>query len=444
MQLQAAIRIALVLVVLSPLSARADEWCEPAFQNCRDVMLRYVNGEAVRLDVAVESIKEDSFLVDAIIARFRAGVPVRMIVEPRADTPLAVLEKLKAAGIPMRRKATGSLLHWKMFVFTGQQVVEFAATNFTQSYLVPVKPYANFTQDATYFSDDLAILRSFQRKFEDAWVDPTGFVNYANVSTPTRVYGLYPIDPSLNFVPSENFSTRSKPLYDAETRKIDVTMYKITEGSHVDGLIRAVKRGIPVRLIVEPSRYRNRANVWQAYHIDRMYAAKISIRERAHLGFMHQKTTLLYAQGMAVFGSSNWTTESNKSQYEHNYFSTKPAFFEFLRQVFERKWTTAETKPFVPLPPDPPVYVAPINTSSGQPVTVTLSWKTGPWSHKADVYFGTSSTPPLFKANVAGGPSATAKFTVTGLAPGATYFWRIVSKTLAGKTAAGPVWSFGT
>jgi hypothetical protein len=29
-------------------------------------------------------------------------------------------------------------------------------------------------------------------------------------------------------------------------------------------------------------------------------------------------------------------------------------------------------------------------------------------------------------------------------AAGNAYYWKIVSKTMAGKTAAGPVWSFGT
>jgi phosphatidylserine/phosphatidylglycerophosphate/cardiolipin synthase-like enzyme len=434
----------LLLLVAVPAVASADQWCEPAGTDCRAVMVGFVNREKVRLDVAIESIKDDSYLVDAIIARHKAGVPVRMIVEPRADTPLSVLDKLKAAGVPMRRKASGSLLHWKMFIFTGQTTVEFAATNMTKSYLVPVTPYVNFTQDATYFSDDPAILQSFQRKFDDAWVDTVNLTTYANVVTPQRAYPLYAIDRSLSFVPAENFATRSKPLYDAEAAKIDVLMYKITEMSHADGLIRAVKRGIPVRLITEPSRYRNTANVWQAYNIDRLYAAGVKIRDRAHLGFMHQKTTLLYGQKMAIYGSSNWTKESNATQYEHNYFSTKPDFFEFLRQVFERKWGSAETKAFVPLPPGVPVYVAPANTAAGQPTTVTLSWKTGPWGIKADVYFGASSTPPLFRANMAAGPSTTAKVSITGLVPGATYHWKIVSRTMAGKTAAGPVWSFGT
>ena len=142
----------------------------------------------------------------------------------------------------------------------------------------------------------------------------------------------------MSFVPAENFSTRSKPLYDAETQRIDVIMYKITEGTHADGLIRAVRRGIPVRLITEPERYRNPENVWHAYQVDRLYMAGVQIRHRAHAGFTHQKNTLLYSQGLAIFGSSNWTSESNKSQSEHNYFTTKPWFFNWVRANFERKW----------------------------------------------------------------------------------------------------------
>jgi hypothetical protein len=41
-------------------------------------------------------------------------------------------------------------------------------------------------------------------------------------------------------------------------------------------------------------------------------------------------------------------------------------------------------------------------------------------------------------------PNTTKKLVVSGLAPGTTYYWRIVSKTMAKKTAGGPVWSFGT
>jgi len=207
---------------------------------------------------------------------------------------------------------------------------------------------------------------------------------------------------------------------------------------------KTVNRGVPVRIITEPTRYRSRDNVWQAYYLDKMWAAGVKIRDRAHPSFLHQKTTLLYSQGRTIFGSSNWTAASNSTQYEHNYFSSDPTFFEWFRSIFARKWTsTTETKAFVPLPPDVPVYVAPLNAASGQTTTVVLSWKPGPWAHRADVYFGSSATPPLYLSNVSVSPNTTKKLTISGLAPG-TYYWKIVSKTMAGQKAAGPVWSFGT
>jgi phosphatidylserine/phosphatidylglycerophosphate/cardiolipin synthase-like enzyme len=286
---------------------------------------------------------------------------------------------------------------------------------------------------------------SFQRAFDDAWVDTANFVDYANSSgTPVRTYPLFTVDSALNRVPFQNFATRSKPLYDAETVRIDAIVYKVTDPIHTDAMIRAVARGVPVRLIVEPLRYRDTANVWVAYNIDRMVAAGVQIRQRAHLGFLHQKTTLLHGQTRTIYGSGNWTTESSKYQYEQNYFSTSPSFFAWFRGVFDRKWGTAETKAFVPLPPTAPAYTAPANGAGAQPATVALKWKPGPWAHRADVYFGTAATPPLYRPGVTAGPNGTATLPVGGLAPRTTYYWRIVSKTMAGKTAAGATWSFTT
>jgi phospholipase D-like protein len=429
--------------------AAADQFCEARLTNCRTDLIAYINREAIRLDIGMEEMT-DPLIADAVIARFKARVPVRIIVEPRRNAAEPrngpILEKLKAAGIPMRYRRTGDLFHWKMMIFAGQNVVEFAAAQFTDFYLVPVQPGVNFTQDPIVYSTNTSLVNSFERKFDDAWVDTVNFANYANSALVARAYPLYEVDPELNFVPAQNFGSRSKPLYDAETNGIDVIMYKITDMVHADAMIRAVKRGVPVRLITEPNRYRSTSNVWQAYNLDRMYAAGVRIRERAHLGFLHQKTTLLYSQMRTIFGSSNWTIASNGSQYEHNYFATDPEFFDWFRGVFVRKWaSSSETRAFVPLPPDPPVYVAPANTAGSQPVNVTLAWKAGLWAHAADIYLSTSPSPALFAKGVAVTPgSGTKKVVVSGLIPATTYYWKIVSKTMAGKTTAGPVWSFAT
>ncbi len=293
--------------------------CDPAYQDCRATLLGYIQNERVSIDVAMWFM-EDQDLATAIIARKNAGVSVRILVDPRrnAETPMnaVTLDRFAQAGIPMRYKSAGGIMHWKFMLFNGQNMLQFSAANYSDFYFRPIVPYRNYTDEGIYFTDDAAVVNSFRRKFDDSWVDTSVFTNYANiVNPPARAHALYPIDPSLSFVPAEDFAARSVPLYDRETQRIDTIMYKITEPQHADGLIRAVRRGVPVRLITEPERYRNPSNVWQAYHVDRMYMVGVQIRDRAHEGFLHQKSTLLYSQALTIFGSSNWTNDSNRVQY---------------------------------------------------------------------------------------------------------------------------------
>jgi len=105
-----------------------------------------------------------------------------------------------------------------------------------------------------------------------------------------------------------------------------------------------------------------------------------------------------------------------------------------------------ETVPFVPLPPDKPVSESPSNSGSVTTSTAKLTWYPGPWGVLYDVYFGTSSTPPLVASSLNLGPATSSTdfktWTTPALTAGTTYFWQIVSRTNAGLTATGPVWSF--
>jgi hypothetical protein len=433
-----------------PAVSAAEHLCDTSFQDCRAPLLTLIANERARIDVAFDMM-EDDVIADALVNRFQGGLPVRVLMDPRRNAVstrnAAVLQKLAAAGIPMRGKTSGSSLHWKFMLFPGQETLEVGAANFSDYYFIPVTPYVNYTDEAVYYTDDAALVDSFKTRMDDAWLDTATITNYANISgSLLREYGTFPISPDLLFVPWQNFAKRAVPLYDAETTRIDVIMYKITEPSHADGLIRAAKRGIPVRLIVEPSWYRSTSNVWQAYNVDRLYAAGVQIRVRAHQGFTHEKIAMLYGQVMSIFGSSNWTLESNGSQHEHNYFSKKDWIFAWFKANFERKWKNStgnvETKAFAPLPPGKPVYTAPANLATTPLTGVYLTWKPGPWAHRADVYFGTTATPSLLAGNVSVSPNTTKKYALPALTAGRTYYWKIVSRTMANQSAAGPVWSF--
>ena len=206
-----------------------EQMCDPSFQDCRALLLTRIQSETQAIDVAM-LFMEDDLMADAIIARHQAGVRVRILMEPRRNltTPKneIILERLKNAGIPMRAKNGGGMLHWKFMIFDGQNVLEFSAANYSDFYFKPTVPYANYTDEGIYFTDQQSLIDSFRRRFDDAWVDPAAFYDFGNITAaPARRYPLCAIDPDLSFVPFENFATRSVPFYDAEQVRIDTVMY---------------------------------------------------------------------------------------------------------------------------------------------------------------------------------------------------------------------------
>ncbi len=87
--------------------------------------------------------------------------------------------------------------------------MHFTAANFANGSYSPVIPYTNYVDEAVYFTDDPAIVTSFQTKFDDLWTDTVNYQNLANVTTPlVRNYPTFPISPDLNFPPDNDYQDR--------------------------------------------------------------------------------------------------------------------------------------------------------------------------------------------------------------------------------------------
>jgi phosphatidylserine/phosphatidylglycerophosphate/cardiolipin synthase-like enzyme len=459
----AGLALACALAFLQPRPVEAatlapqERLCDPSFQDCRADILTYINQETVGIDIGFWMMT-DARYSNALVAAWQRGVRIRVLMDPRCVQEHSACDtqndQLQAAGIPMRNRATSGILHWKMILFAGQGQLEFAGANYAPFEMAPDTPYVNYTDEVVYYTNQASLLQSFMRKFDDLWTSTTEFTNYANVSGPLmRLYPTYAIDPELNFPPDDSYRTRAINAYNAETLKIDVQMFRITDERHSDAMIAALNRGVAVRLITDETEYRNPSRLWDAYNVDKMYHAGVAVRLDAHQGIDHEKAVILYGTGMSIIGSSNWTSPSSDSQREHNLFTTRGWIFTWLQNQFNRKWKNStgnvETKAFVPLPPDVPVYATPANGATGLATTgAVLKWNGGLWAHLYDIYFGTSSTPPLLSANQKLGPSQSSSdyksFALPTLQPGTTYYWKIVSKTMAYVTNDGPVWSFTT
>ena len=317
--------VAIAIIFLTSLSSAAqaqtpfERLCDTAFEDCRAPLWQLIDQETVGIDIAYWFM-QDTSIANKIIARHQAGVPVRILVDPRANPTYAgnemILNQFKAAGIPMRFKHGGGILHWKMMLFVGQNRLEFTGANYGASFFVPTTPNVNYIDEAIYFTGDPSLITSFKTKYDNLWTDTVNYSDYGNITGPlTRKYSTSPIDPELNYPPSiddsQDFYNRTAANMNAENQKIDIIMYRITNQRYTDTTIAAVQRGVPVRLIHEPDEYRNPARQWDSWNVDRMYMAGVQIKMRKHLGLNHQKSVLLYGKGMTIFGSSNWTGPSS-------------------------------------------------------------------------------------------------------------------------------------
>src|ERR687889_776474 len=145
----AALLIVVCLPLLAPASAEAlDELCDTRITNCRTRLLALINKEPTGggIDVAFWFMTDDWYR-SALQNAHNRGVRVRILMDPRANASKAgnqaMLDRLKAAGIPMRYKAErgwSDILHWKMMFFEkgqGKPVVEFSAANYTPDPFVP-------------------------------------------------------------------------------------------------------------------------------------------------------------------------------------------------------------------------------------------------------------------------------------------------------------------
>jgi phosphatidylserine/phosphatidylglycerophosphate/cardiolipin synthase-like enzyme len=488
-------RVTLALTTLLALApaARAqttpqgpNEWlCDASYQDCRWPLIKLIQNENVGIDVAFWFMQDARYKTE-IIRRWQAGVPVRVLVDPLANPSYPgndqIIADMAAAGIPIRaRKSTApGILHWKMMLFSGQAQVEFSGANFSPTAFVPQDPYVDYEDETLYFSDDPSVVHSFMTEYDNHWIETTNYQDYANIiSPPARIYPIYTKDSALNFPQAEDYALRLLKRYPKELERIDVIMYRITDERQTNALITAMQRGIPVRVLSEMREYRFPSRQWVSYNMDKLYASGIPLRVRGHLGLNHQKLVLFYnntpATGpngpLTVFGSSNWTTPSANQQQEHNYFTLKPWMFDFFRDQFLRKWCSGtwaagmpdecishqnpvgsiESTEFVPLPADKPINMLPANAAINLSTTgITLKWDPGYFGHIYDVYFGLDPNPPLYKPDLKLGPvdyntpKTKKTLALPALQPGTTYYWRIVTKTMAGLTSKGPTWSFTT
>jgi hypothetical protein len=467
----------LALPVFAGQAAAQEQLLFPRKDNVKDAILEKIYAETVRLDISTWYLTEREITI-ALINRHNAGVKVRVLGDRVSIFEIdpftrAEYERLAANGVPIRLRYVPTsfpyIMHWKAGIFVGQGVVEFGSANWTAFELRPASA-TNYKDETALFTDDPELVAAFKSRFDQFWADTDYFRDWAWVykqetgedwTTPMTI-DLTRLEPdvagpsTMVWEQGTALNNRMTSEINVETAGVDMVIYRLSVPNITDALVNRLNAGVPVRVMVEPTQYRQIS--WPEYwltgaRVDQLWVAGAQIKERVHQGLTHMKVLITSKYGMQ--GSSNFT---KNWQRDHNYFIpslTKPAIYNALRGEFDYMWTDTENyKDFYPKPPNAASLNAPANGATGVSTTPVLEWNRAAWAVAYDIYLGTSSSNLTFQgrvnAQLVEEPPLTYKFSPTAtLQASTTYYWRVVSRTFATSVdpaliAPSPTWSFVT
>ena len=217
-------------------------------------------------------------------------------------------------------------------------------------------------------------------------------------------------------------------------------MFRITDEQHTNAMINARQPRRAGPADHRRDRVPQPARLWDAYNVDQMYNAGVQCGTTGTRGSTTRRLMLLHGTGMSIFGSSNWTSPSSDSQREHNMFTTQPWMCDWLEAQFERKWTNGQRsfgdQAVRAAAAGPPGQQPAGQRATGVPTTgrlvLVLRRPLGAQLRHLFRHDAQSAAARGRQASRAEPVYTDYRYyALPALQPGTTYYWKIVSKTMA-------------
>jgi hypothetical protein len=350
----------------------------PLFNNR---LIQEINKEPSRVDFVFYRLTVDN-ITQALLAKHKSGVPVRVMLEPNEYRnrkwpefwlTAANMDKLWAAGIPMKKRVHQGLTHLKMLVTS--TIATNASSNLS----------AAWQRDSNYFvpaARKPALYNAMRDRFELMWSNPAAFGDFAPLP-PDRPPLASPANGATGVAPNTTLTWKRAPFavsYDVYLGTTATNMVK------VGNVAAKMNNDPPLTYSFTPPAALQSATTYHWKVVSLTNASAVLPSAVAH--------------------SDRWT------------FSTGG---------------TAAPPP-VPSNPTPSDGA----TGIGAGTSVQLAWAAAATGTTYNVAFGTTNPPPQVVTGLSS-PSHTSG----PLSPNTQYFWRVTSVSNSG-TTAGPVWSFTT
>lgn len=133
--------------------------------------------------------------------------------------------------------------------------------------------------------------------------------------------------------PSKKNIDRIRNLVDAARSKVLLAMFTLTDDSLSDAVLRAKRRGLDVRVIVDDSQ----ADV-PGSDATRLAQAGVPVVTDQHWARMHHKFAVIDREVLS--GSFNWTKQASTANYENICILREPCIVKAFSKEFDALWHT--------------------------------------------------------------------------------------------------------
>lgn len=311
-----------------------------SFAYLNDLNTRLIDLAGRSVDVAMFSmtLKDNP---EALLRAAGRGARVRVILDEAHvyPKPESLVKKLMSApGVEFRTlrgtKAYG-VNHNKILICDNAAV---ATGSYNWTFGATFSNHEN-----TVVAQDPVYVTGYARYFEWMWSKARTLQQGPSAELPEGYYGAPPQDPA----PAQSFNGKAVPAYlfspgsraeerlaeliDAAGASVDAVTFSFSSKTLADALLRAHKRGVKVRFLID-------MNIGRTAGMAKyLFVSGVPMRwgiGRNEKGALHNKFVILDGKLLQT-GSYNWTVNANKHSFENMIFITDPEGVKAYQHVYD-------------------------------------------------------------------------------------------------------------
>jgi len=266
-------------------------------------------------------------LMEDLISAQKRGVEIKVLLENNLSCNQESLTYLKGKGIEARFDSPKKLLHHKLMIIDGKEVL-LGSTNWSYMSL-------DYNNETNVLVKDSDVTRYYEKYFQLLWKDPT-----QEPKTP-----LLKTKKVIPLAVKKDYFNELHGLLDNAQKQIHIIMYGIryypqyqdsVVNTILDDLIKAKNREIEVKVLLEKSDYNQKLNSYNEESARYLKENGIEVRFDSLEITTHAK--LIIVDDATLLGSSNWGYGGLELYLGSNIILLDPQITDSYEKYFQRLW----------------------------------------------------------------------------------------------------------